>query len=110
VLVAGEELNAEEVLRGESAAADGFALAQEGSLSVALDVALDEELVREGRARELIHRLNAMRKDEGLELTDRIVVTLGPEESDLLEYEDWIKEETLAVEVRAGDALAVERA
>ena len=65
--------------------------------------------MREGRARELIHRLNAMRKDAGLELTDRIVVTLGPEESDLLEYEDWIKEETLAVEVRSGDDLRIEK-
>ncbi len=110
VLVAGEELSADEVLRGESAAADGFALAQEGALSVALDVALDDELVREGRARELVHHLNAMRREAGLELTDRIVVTLGPDEADLLDFEEWIKEETLAVEVRVGDALTIEKA
>ena len=41
-----------------------------------------------------------MRRDMGLELTDRIVVTLGPDESDLLEHADWIKDETLAVEIR----------
>ncbi len=110
VRVAGEELGPDEVLRGEASAGDGFALAQDGELSVALDTALDEDLRREGRARELIHLLNAMRRDTGLELTDRIVVTLGPEEADLLGYGDWIKEETLAVEVRAGDALAVEKA
>ena len=110
VRVAGEELGPDDLLRGEASAGDGFALAQDGELSVALDTALDEELLREGRARELIHRLNAMRRDTGLELTDRIVVTLGPEEADLLEYGDWIKEETLAVEARVGDALAVEKA
>ncbi len=46
----------------------------------------------------------------GIELTDRIVVTLRPEDADLLEYEDWIKEETLALEVGAGDALAIQKA
>jgi isoleucyl-tRNA synthetase len=110
VRVAGEELGPDDVLRGEASAGDGFALAQDGELSVAIDVAVDDELLREGRARELIHQLNAKRRDMGLELTDRIVVTLGPDEADLLEYEDWIKEETLAVEVRVGAALAIEKA
>ena len=40
-----------------------------------------------------------MRKDAGLELTDRIVVTLGREDADLTDHADWIKSETLAIEV-----------
>jgi len=109
VRVAGEELGVDEVLHGEGSAVEGFAIAQNGALSIALDTALDDELVREGRVRELVHRINAMRREMGLELTDRIVVTLGPEEADLAEYENWIKEETLALEVRVGDALAIEK-
>ena len=110
VRVAGEELGPDGVLHGEGAAVEGFAIAQNGALSVALDTTLDEELVREGRVRELVHRLNAMRRDAGLELSDRIAVTLGPEEADLVDHEAWIKEETLAVEVRTGGALAIKKA
>jgi isoleucyl-tRNA synthetase len=110
VRVAGEELGPDDVLRGEASAGDGFALAQDGELSVALDTALDDELLREGRARELIHLINAMRRELEMELTDRIVVTLRPEDADLLEYEDWIKEETLALDVGAGNALAIQKA
>jgi hypothetical protein len=55
----------------------------------------------EGRVLDLIHRLNSMRREAGLELTDRIVVTLPADESELLRYADRIKEETLAVEIRA---------
>jgi isoleucyl-tRNA synthetase len=110
VRVAGEELGPDEVLHGEGSAVEGFAIAQNGALSVALDTTLDDELVREGRVRELVHRINAMRRDAGLELSDRIVVTLGPEEADLVDHEAWIKEETLAVEVDVGGALAIEKA
>jgi isoleucyl-tRNA synthetase len=109
VRAAGEELAADEVLHGEGAAVEGFAIAQNGALSIALDTTLDEELIREGRVRDLNHRINALRRDMGLELTDRIVVTLGPEEADLLQHKSWIKEETLALEVHAGDALAIEK-
>ena len=106
---AGEELAADEVLHGEGAAVEGFAIAQNGALSIALDTTLDEELIREGRVRDLNHRINALRRDMGPSLTDRIVVTLGPEEADLLQHKSWIKEETLALEVHAGDALAIEK-
>ena len=40
-----------------------------------------------------------MRKDAGLELTDRIVLTIPEADADLLEHEEWIKAETLAVEI-----------
>jgi isoleucyl-tRNA synthetase len=110
VRAAGEELSAGEVLRGEQLVGEGFAVASDDATSVAVETALDDELVREGRVRELVHRLNAMRKEAELELTDRIVVTLGPVEADLVDgYEGWIKDETLAVAVRVGETLAIER-
>ena len=65
VRVAGEELVADEVLHGEGAAVEGFAIAQNGALSIALDTTLDEELIREGRVRDLNHRINAMRREHG---------------------------------------------
>ena len=110
VRVGGEELGADELLQGESSAVEGFAIAQNGALSVALDTTLDDELVREGRVRELVHRINAMRRDAGLELSDRIVVTLGPDDADLADHEAWIKDETLALSLEIGDALTIEKA
>ena len=55
---------------------EGWAVAHGDGLTVALDTTLDAELEVEKRVLDLIHELNAMRKDAGLELTDRIVVTL----------------------------------
>ena len=109
VRVDGEALTAEEVLRGERLAVEGFAIGEDAEVTVALDTTLDDELIREGRVRELVHRLNAMRKDAGLELTDRIVVTLGPDDADLLDDAEWVRRETLAVEVFVGDETAIEK-
>jgi isoleucyl-tRNA synthetase len=99
VRVTGHELGAEEVLV-ERNAREGWALAEDDSLTVAVTTDLDDELRREGRVYELIHRINTMRKDAGLELTDRITVTLPESDKDLLDYADWIKEEVLATEIR----------
>lgn len=96
--VDGHELSPEEVLI-ERRGKEGWVVAGEDNLTVALELALDPELELEGRVRDLIHRLNTMRKEAGLELTDRIVVTLPESESELLSHEDWIKEETLAVRI-----------
>jgi uncharacterized protein DUF5915 len=43
--------------------------------------------------------VNSLRKQQGFELTDRIVLTLPGDQADVLEHEDWIKRETLAVRV-----------
>ena len=103
--VQGHELSPEEVLV-ERRGKEGWAVAGEDGLTVALDLALDAELELEGRARELIHRVNGMRKDAGLELTDRIVLTLPEAESELLGHADRIKDETLAVRIETDDASA----
>jgi isoleucyl-tRNA synthetase len=102
--VAGEELDPEDVIRGERVELEGWAIAENGGVSIALDTALDPELELEGRVLDLIHRLNSMRRDAGLELTDRIVVTLPQSQQDLLEHADWIKGEVLAVEIRVDGA------
>ena len=97
--VAGHDLSADEVLV-ERVGKEGWAVAHADGITVALDTALDPELEVEKRVLDLIHELNAKRKDAGLELTDRIVVTLPQAASDLLAHEDWIKNEVLAVEIR----------
>ena len=101
--VNGHELSPEEVLV-ERRGKEGWAVAGEDGLTVALDLALDEELELEGRARELIHRVNTMRKEAGLEITDRIVLTLPGE---LAEHREWIARETLADRVEPGDELQI---
>ena len=104
--VDGHELSPEEVLI-ERRGKEGWAVAGEDGLTVALDLTLDEQLELEGRAREAIHAVNAMRKDAGLEITDRIVLTLPAE---LAEHQDWIARETLAARVEPGDELTIAKA
>jgi isoleucyl-tRNA synthetase len=109
VRVAGVELEADELIRGERVEISGWAIANDLALSVALDTEIDTELELRGRVYELIHTVNTMRKDAGLELTDRIVLTL-PDGDDLLRHQDWIKSETLATRIESGEALAIARA
>ena len=97
--VAGHELGPDDVLV-ERRGKEGWALASDEGVTVALDTRLDDELLLEGRVLDLIHHLNLKRKEAGLELTDRIVVTLPAADSDLLAHEDWIKNEVLATEIR----------
>jgi isoleucyl-tRNA synthetase len=97
--VGGEILEPEDLIFGERVAIEGWALAEADGIAVALDKSVDDELRLEGRVLDLIHQLNAMRKDAGLELTDRIRVTLPASQADLLRHADWIKEEVLATEI-----------
>ena len=81
---------------------EGYQLEREGSHAVALELELDEELVREGLAREVVHAVQNARKTAGLEVADRIELTLGGD-SELLDaaraFEDYLTGETLAVAV-----------
>jgi isoleucyl-tRNA synthetase len=95
----------------ERSGREGFAVASEGGLTVALDTALDDDLLLEGRAYDLIRAVNQMRKDEGLAITDRIVLTVPQAEADVVDrHGARVKGEVLAVEVRTGDALAIAKA
>jgi isoleucyl-tRNA synthetase len=107
---AGHELAADEVLV-ERHGKEGFSVASADSVTVALDTHLDDELLREGRVYDLIHEVNTMRKEAGLELTDRIRLALPETSSDLLAYSEWIARETLAISVEAdAAALRIEKA
>ncbi len=90
----------------------GWAVASDQGVTVALDTALDAELVRRGRVYEVVHQVNTMRKEAGLELTDRIKLSLPAADADLLDYRDWIRAETLAVslDVTPGDQVVLDRA
>jgi isoleucyl-tRNA synthetase len=108
--VNGLELGPDEVLV-ERRGKEGWAVAGEDGLTVALDLALDPELELEGRVRDVIHDINRLRKEHGLEVTDRIILTLPSDYGELLRHEDWIKEETLAVKIESdGTELKLERA
>ena len=77
----------------------GWAVANEGSLTVALDMTLDQALIEEGLSRELVNRIQNLRKDTGLEVTDRIRVSLRcPSElaAAIQHNFDYICSETLA--------------
>ena len=63
----------------------GWAVAHEGDVTVALDIALNDTLRQEGIARELVNRLQNLRKDQGLAVTDKIKITLAAEHSLLKE-------------------------
>jgi isoleucyl-tRNA synthetase len=96
---AGHELAPDEVLV-ERRGREGWEVVSDTGLTVALETALNDELRLEGQVLDLIHQLNSMRKDAGLELTDRITVTLPADQADLLAHADWIKNEVLAVEIQ----------
>ena len=104
--VGAHELGPDEVLV-ERRGREGWAVATEDGVTVALDTSLDPELELEGRALDLIHLLNSMRKDAGLELTDRIRVQLPATHAELLaDYRQRISEEVLAVEIEANGGAA----
>ncbi len=90
----------------ETVDAPGFAVVEEGGRAVALDVRLTPELVQEGLARELVHRLNSMRKDAGFRLEDRII-TYYQAQGELAEvfrkFGDYIRQETLSLRLEAGE-------
>jgi isoleucyl-tRNA synthetase len=87
----------------------GYLVASEGALTVALDMTLDEALLAEGLAREFVNRIQRIRKDLDLEVTDRITVDVsGPDETTgaLVRFANYICSEILADDLRVVDELA----
>jgi isoleucyl-tRNA synthetase len=81
---------------------EGYQLEREGSHAVALELTLDEGLRREGLAREVVHAVQNARKGAGLEVEDRIALTLGGDDELLAAaraHEGYVAGETLAVQV-----------
>ena len=91
----------------------GWLVSNEGNLTVALEVELTDELRREGMARELINRIQNLRKETGLEITDRVKVTVAPNEQTdaaIAAYGDYIKGQVLAdvIETAENDGVETE--
>jgi isoleucyl-tRNA synthetase len=103
ISVAGQdhELTAEDLLVSMRPL-EGYEVEREGSHAVALELGIDAELQIEGWAREIVHAVQGARRDAGLEVTDRIVLSLSGDE-DLIgaarAHEGYIAGETLAVQV-----------
>jgi isoleucyl-tRNA synthetase len=82
---------------------EGYQVEREGSHAVALEVTIDDDLRAEGWAREIVHAVQAARREAGLEISDRIVLTLDGDPAVLAAgraYEAYLASETLSVEVR----------
>lgn len=78
---------------------EGWLVASEDGVTVAIDTSLDEELISEGLAREFVNRIQNLRKSSGLEVTDRINITFSASESfvkAITKQTGYIKNETLA--------------
>jgi isoleucyl-tRNA synthetase len=109
ISVAGREhtLTADDLLLSMRAP-DGYSVEREGAHAVALDLTIDEDLRREGYAREIVHAVQNARKNAGLQVEDRIELAIDGDAA-LLEaasaHRDYIVGETLAVEflLAAGD-------
>ena len=84
----------------------GWLVANEGKLTVALDVTVTEELRREGIARELVNRIQNIRKSSGLEITDKIKITLSKNQQTddaVNEYKDYICNQVLGTSLTLAD-------
>ena len=90
----------------------GWSVANEGTLTVALDLTITEDLRLEGIARELIRSIQTLRKDSGFDITDRINVTI-PESDDnrtcLNKFSDYIASQVLANNITLGTELTVSK-
>ena len=83
-------------------------VASEGSLTVALDITVTEELKREGIARELINRIQNIRKESNFDVTDKIKITLEEHsaiEGAITDFKDYIAAQTLAVSIDWGNPM-----
>ena len=84
----------------------GWLVSNEGKLTVALEIELNDELRNEGMARELISRIQNLRKETGLEITDRIHVTITPcekVEKAVASFADYIQSQVLALDITLAD-------
>ncbi len=83
----------------ESVSAEGYACAEEGGYLVGLDTRLDDALLQEGLARELVRTVQEARKQAGLEVSDRIVLRVTGSDAvqaAVVGHRDFLMDETLA--------------
>lgn len=87
----------------------GWQVANDKDITVALDITLTEELLSEGLARELVNRIQNIRKESDFEVTDRVVVSVSEEpriKGAVAQYGDYIATEVLADEVMVKEGLS----
>ena len=87
----------------------GWLVANEGNLTAALDITVTEELRREGIAREIVNRIQNIRKDNDFDITDRIKVVISKNENSdaaITEYTDYISKQVLADSLVICDSVA----
>jgi isoleucyl-tRNA synthetase len=87
---------------------DGYGLVRDGAFAVAVTTELDDELTTEGLARELVNRIQHLRREAGFDITDRVnlYVQAPTAVTDaLLKHRDYVAGETLAVSVEIGSAV-----
>ena len=90
----------------------GWLVANEGSLTVALDITVTDDLRKEGIAREIVNRIQNIRKNIGLEITDKIQVVISPNPKTndaVAEYSDYIAHQVLAESIRIAEIPENER-
>ena len=104
VTVEGQELTVEAVdVDIISEDIPGWLVANEGNLTVALEVELTDELRNEGMAREIINRIQNMRKESGFEITDRINISIAPNDqiaNAVSSFGEYIKTQVLADDIQ----------
>jgi isoleucyl-tRNA synthetase len=88
----------------------GWLVATEGAMTIALDVTITEELKQEGVARELINRIQNLRKSSGFDVTDKINVVIYADgeylaeiNASLVNFAEYVGAQTLALSVKAED-------
>lgn len=87
----------------------GWLVANEGRLTVALDITVTEELRKEGLARELVNRIQNLRKSNGYDITDKIsvqILSLDQTDAAINDYKDYIANQVLAVSVEIVDVMS----
>jgi len=86
----------------------GWLVASENGLTVALDITISDDLKKEGLSRDMVNRIQNIRKDQGLEVQDKIAVSYNTQDAMMLaalaEYAEYIKAETLAIKLEESEA------
>ena len=97
--------------KDESEDIPGWTVANEGSLTVALDIQITQELRQEGIAREIVKRIQNLRKESGFEITDRICITIEHNEQTdgaLEKFRDYICAQVLADSLDVTDSMSAD--
>ncbi|MEQ8907396.1 isoleucine--tRNA ligase [Ekhidna sp.] len=91
----------------------GWLVASEGNLTVALDITISDDLKKEGLSRDMVNRIQNLRKDKGLEVQDKIAVSYKTTDAmmsaALIDFSEYIKIETQAVSLESKEASGAEK-